>query len=810
MSAVSGWLPNLIGPVEVSDDGTVVPARGELNFIGFDISDNSASDRIEISARVAVNGGGLALTVGPTASKATYLTDGTADEVQINTAIIACNAAGGGVVRLLPGTYTVAAAINLLSNVVLEGSGQGNTIVRCATAFSSSTNKWTIGAAGSLPGTSMLLGTNATHGVTTITGTAGAEYTAITAESYVFLMSDGMWETKNLSLRERGEYVKVFSKSGAADLTIYGTIRDSYTTADAARIYRVTMVENCGIRNLSVTQEAALNTRAANVPPAISFQACRGAFVENCRVYNVDGPGVTDYHSVGTSIRNNYIHDLTSDSPAGRLGYGVLVGGASESTNVIGNRFGRMRHAVDAGPSSADSGLTTLSNNGIPRGVNVVGNVAVRCMNVPFSTHNESDGWTFDGNTAESSESVGFYMRGRNHSITGNTVRWCSGGIQIGNSGAYTTQGGSGSGCSVVGNTISHCKSITSGSGGGTNFSGRGIILSTCDNVIVSGNTITSCDGAGIYIRQYSNRNIIKGNTIANVNLLNTALISAIHYEVNASGSAATLTYSAGTVTVTGLSGVTDPAVGQSIVISGAATTLNNGTFTILTAPSSSSVTYANGSGATDVNNGSISWYIECSADNIVDGNTAANTAASIYDRDCTGHAKYLVHDGAGVGNTRNMYSNNVGVGMETDLFALTGTLYYLAQNSNGLDVESSGNAKQFDTDRSFVAETTDGTPTALLTIPSTTGHVYVWRGFVSGGTGGGGHFYYSVNGFFTNNAGTLTQRIAAPVTTEWESSAAADLTLTVSGTNMVLTWTGVAATTIRLHGRIFISDAKA
>lgn len=810
MSNVSGWLPNLIGPVEVSDSGTVVTARGELDFIGFDISDNAAQNRTEITSRPSVNGGGIALTVGPTASKATYLTDGTADEVEINTAIIACNAAGGGIVRLLPGTYTVAAGINLLSNVVLEGSNDGASIVRCATAFSSATNKWTIGASGSLPGTSMLLNALADQGDTLLTCTAGDEYDAITAESHVFLMSDGMWETKNLSLRERGEFLKVFSKTGAADINIYGTVRDSYTTANVARIYRVDFVENCGIRNLSITQQSALGTRAANVPPAVSFQACNGAFIDNCRIYNVDGPGVTDYHSIGTSIRNNNIHDLTSDSPNGRLGYGVLVGGASEATNVIGNRFGRMRHAIDAGPSSADAGLSTISNNGIPRGVNVVGNVATRCMNVPFSTHNESDGWTFDGNTAESSESIGFYMRGRNHSVTGNTVRWCSGGIQIGNSGAYTTQGGSGSGCSVVGNTVSHCKSITSGSGGGTNFSGRGIILSTCDNVIVSGNTITACDGTGVYIRQYANRNIIKGNTIANVNLLNTASIAAIQYEVNASGTSATLTYSAGTITATGLSNLTDACVGQQIVISAATTPANNGTFTIATWVSATSVTYANASGATDAANGTIDWVVECSTDNIIDGNVAVNTAASIYDRDCTGHAKYLVHDGAGVGNTRNTYSNNVGVGMETDLFALTGTVYYLAQNSNGLDVESSGNAKQFDTDRSFTAQTTDGTPTALLTIPSASGRVYVWRGFVSGGTGGGGHFYYSVNGFFTNNAGTLTQRIGAPVTTEWESSGAADLTLTVSGTDMVLTWTGLAATTIRLHGRIFISDAKA
>lgn len=760
-----------------------------------------------ITAEMAI--GRMVVTLGPTGSGANYVTDGTSDEVQFNAAITLVNAAGGGLVDTLAGTYTIGSQINGASNVTVRGRGAGVSVIRAATAFSSSTNKWTIGAAGTV-GTSMNLGSDATFGATTITATAGSTYDAVAAGDFLFLISEALWETKNLSGRCRGEFVKVYAKASSADLKLYGCVRDSYATADTARLLRMTFVDNFCIEGFSITQQAAQGTRAANVPPAVSFQGCRNSGIKDCEVYALDGPAVTDYHSVATFVDNCYIHDLTSDSPNGRLGYGVLIGGASEDTTVTGNRFGPARHCIDAGPSSAHATLSSVSNYGVPRGVAVTGNSSVRSMNVPFSTHSESDGWSFSGNLADSSESVGFYIRGRNHSIAGNTVRYCSGGIQVGNSGAYNSQGGSGSGTHVVGNSISHCKSITSGTGAGTNFSGRGIILSTTDNAYVSGNSISACDGSGVYIRQYTNRSVIQNNTITNCNTLNTANISAVDLEVNPVGAAATLTYSAGVITATGLSALADPAVGQNIVISGAATSANNGTFVIVSVPSATSVTYANASGATDANNGSIAWYVECSTGNIIDGNTAVNSAASIYDRDCTGHMKYFARDGGGVGNVGNSYTNNTAKGMETAMFALTGVTQYMANNNDGSAIADGGSKYQFDTETIFENRTTDGTPTALLTVPSATGHTYVWRGFVHGGTGGGGHFYYSINGFFDNNAGTLTQRIAVPVTEERESSTSASLTLTASGTNMVLTWTGVAATTIRLHGRVFISDGKA
>jgi hypothetical protein len=73
------------------------------------------------------------------------------------------------------------------------------------------------------------------------------------------------------------------------------------------------------------------------------------------------------------------------------------------------------------------------------------------------------------------------------------------------------------------------------------------------------------------------------------------------------SGSAASITVGV-TVVVSGLAGMTAQSPGNFLTISGAATPANNGTFLIVTYNSATSVDISNGSAATDLNNGAISW----------------------------------------------------------------------------------------------------------------------------------------------------------------------------------------------------------
>jgi hypothetical protein len=69
------------------------------------------------------------LTVG--SADADYITDGTADDVQIQLAIDAVNGVGGGTVFVKAGTYDIVSSIVPCSNLIFRGAGMGATKLRC-------------------------------------------------------------------------------------------------------------------------------------------------------------------------------------------------------------------------------------------------------------------------------------------------------------------------------------------------------------------------------------------------------------------------------------------------------------------------------------------------------------------------------------------------------------------------------------------------------------------------------------------------------------------------------------------------------
>lgn len=55
---VSGWLPNLLGPVELRDDGVVVTPRGAINFLNCTVTDNPEADSVDVDPGGGGGGGG--------------------------------------------------------------------------------------------------------------------------------------------------------------------------------------------------------------------------------------------------------------------------------------------------------------------------------------------------------------------------------------------------------------------------------------------------------------------------------------------------------------------------------------------------------------------------------------------------------------------------------------------------------------------------------------------------------------------------------------------------------------------------------
>lgn len=107
---------------------------------------------------------------------------------------------------------------------------------------------------------------------------------------------------------------------------------------------------------------------------------------------------------------------------------------------------------------------------------------------------------------------------------------------------------------------------------------------------------------------------------------------------------------------------------------------------------------------------------------------------------------------------------------------------------------------------------TTDATPTDLFTFATTAGRSYYLAGFIEGTTSSlAGRWLYRIEQYYDNQSGTLTARISAPtggVTEIHETSSS--LTL-VADTNLqsirVRIATGLAATTVRWRGRLFLHE---
>lgn len=92
--------------------------KGKVRLAG-DLAGTADSPRVV--ARSVVK------TVGPAGSAADYVCDGVADDVQINQAIVAVNATGGGTVVIRAGTYDISALVTPRIGVTIRGEGTGAT-----------------------------------------------------------------------------------------------------------------------------------------------------------------------------------------------------------------------------------------------------------------------------------------------------------------------------------------------------------------------------------------------------------------------------------------------------------------------------------------------------------------------------------------------------------------------------------------------------------------------------------------------------------------------------------------------------------
>lgn len=311
-------------------------------------------------------------------------------------AAIASIAATGGEVFIPRGRYRLQAGpLVLPGNVVLVGEGRATVIETLSVAADFSM----VMATGTMAAGQMLTA-NATENSRTLTvaGLAG-----VAAGDWLHVNST---LTVGSTFQKQGEIVRVSAVAGDT-ITLYDPLCDSYATANAAQLQKITPVSGAGVRNVSFLGPASTTWRTTG----IRAELCHDLSVWGCSFVNTQYAGIALYNTWGSRVGDCYFRDITKPT----LAYGIALAFACQDvlmTNLIGER---MRHLVTHG------GGTSLS--GVPRRCSTVGATATNMMEAGFDCHPAGEDILFSDCHVLGSLVDGFMFQGTSGMVANCTAR---------------------------------------------------------------------------------------------------------------------------------------------------------------------------------------------------------------------------------------------------------------------------------------------------------------------------------------------------------------------------------------------------
>lgn len=546
-------------------------------------------------------------------SAAGYVADGdgggagNGDQIEINSAITAVNAAGGGTVYLLEGTYVIDATITLLDNVKIIGAGQDATVIQLRSSHNSTVGIFTAGS--------------------------GVED----------------WEIRDLSIngndagQSSGTYygVTVTGAGGAANKG--GTINnvEFYNLEDTSSV-GVTMdtVVNIQITN-SFFHDVYYGVYGLASGTSVNMDISNNKFIgvtyagvalQNITEVTIEGNSFIISSSANSSITLNSATGLTISSNS--------FGGYDSAPGVVGQNTGVIDVAITGNSfeQQSASGVQGIFSNSLITGnsFNEIGND--QATNYPAIRVTSTTNTTISGNSIYSPTGDGIQLdsaSGSNlyNTITGNTIEGADNGIMLETGSDYNV---------ISSNTVFDNNNV-------------GISLNVSDNNIISDNIVhdNGNNGAddGIALVGDSNDNQLIGNRITDtgsgtgqaIDISATSDNTYLADNTYSGTGAATIT-DAGTATVYAnqYSSATNLAVStantHTINIGGAAQT---GTITLGSSSGTQSVLIGNGAGASTVSiaNATVAGATvniaggantSASTISIANGATAAATTVSI------------------------------------------------------------------------------------------------------------------------------------------------------------------------------------
>ena len=444
------------------------------------------------------------LTSAQVAAIAPIVPTGTADSTAINAAIVAANAAGGGVVTLAPGTFDISTAVLMLSNVWLRGSGKGVTTLRLAnsTAYSGSSNV-IHAAASSSDITDFIisdLSINGNRSNQTLSSTQDNAYNGICVRG----SSSGFF-SKRFTIRDvhayacgyhgvaiydgcQGFSVRGLYGSGNGFRSLHIHANDAYGDSD----YSVT---NCQSTGNGVDTTTALQTGQLSGIFVALANTTRGT-VSGCNVWDEPGLGfeLTGYSGSDTTAAE---HVAFIGNTIYNCGQGFKLSGGIKNVTLQGNTI-RNINTTAKGAGATGIGIAFASAGTLGGdGISLQGNIITDCSSWGMSADGCTNKW-------------------KNIAAAGNIVKGCG-----------TTTGSSSGGVRIYDwQMSSFSNNVIYGNNAGAGAP-RQLYITNCQDVIVNGNSIDSgtanypavdCSSSAsniVFTSNYINRNSGSGTAVA-------------------------------------------------------------------------------------------------------------------------------------------------------------------------------------------------------------------------------------------------------------------------------------------------------
>src|SRR5690606_30812764 len=340
----------------------------------------------------------------PTVSVVTFgaVGDGVADDTAAIQAAIDAAETFGLATYLPPGRFLITDTLVLKSGTTLRGAGRGSTVID-ATGLGAAlgAGRTAITALGARAGTSNSITVAVTRGSKSVTV---ADASGLAVGDRVLLSSDDLFHT-TAALR-KGEIKRIEAISGST-VTFEDATYDSYATNPTLTRYS-TWLSTITIESLTLE-----GTNVDNMERGVYIYGADDVTVRDCTFNYLDWNAVNLRDVVNFKVTGNTF-TCVPWVDNGPNYYGLVVENASAHGVFAHNHGTLCRHPFTTG--------YTVTQPGVTRFVEVIGNVDTYSQSASFDTHNGSELVTIMGNTSSFSTANGINVESRQTNVIGNTV----------------------------------------------------------------------------------------------------------------------------------------------------------------------------------------------------------------------------------------------------------------------------------------------------------------------------------------------------------------------------------------------------